>query len=213
MKLDEFGNYWNQVYQGEIKFESKTDNKTLPWDIKTYDPNLKTFLDQTKLKGLALDVGCGLGFDTLYLTKRNFNVVGIDISPKAIEETKKNVNKNKVKLIVGNIFDFENNEKFDLIYDRGLAHNVQNNIDELFEKYANLLKKDGYILLITGNSNSNPSKYTEPTYTKLSLIENACRDNLKIISAEEIVFETHTDYDNSLGWKVILKKKEYKVYV
>lgn len=215
MKLDEFGSYWNQVYLGEIKFQSKTNKKTLPWDIKTYDPNLKTFLNKTKLNGLALDVGCGLGYDTQFLLKKNFNVVGIDISPKAIDETKKNINfsKNKVKLVIGNIFNFETNEKFDLIYDRGLAHNVQERLSELFEKYSNLLKQNGYILILTGNSNSNPSKYTEPTHTKLMHIENACRDNLKIVSAEEIVFETHKDYDNSLGWKIILKKKEYKVYV
>lgn len=40
------------------------------------------------VRGRVLDVGCGAGRHSLYLQKKGFNVLGIDISPLAIKVCK-----------------------------------------------------------------------------------------------------------------------------
>lgn len=213
MKLEENIKYWEDAYLGNTTFISKHNKKSLPWDIGTYDDNLKLFLDKTKLKGNVLEVGCGLGYDVEFLRKKGFNVVGLDLSNEAINLAKRNVGKKNTELLVEDIYSYHTDKKFDLIYERGVSHNQQDTLHILYNKYHSLLKDNGYVLVITGNDNSKLSKYTQPTRIKLATIENACRDNFKIISAEETTFKTHNDYDDSLGWKIVLKKKEYHIYV
>jgi SAM-dependent methyltransferase len=60
-----------------------------------------------------LDLGCGTGFHDIELTKRRYNLTGVDISPEMIEIGKR---RNKdIEFIVGNMSNFNLNKKFDSI--------------------------------------------------------------------------------------------------
>ncbi|PKL83912.1 MAG: hypothetical protein CVV24_02460 [Ignavibacteriae bacterium HGW-Ignavibacteriae-3] len=49
-------------------------------------------------KGKAADIGCGVGLDSLALALNGHDVTSLDISPRMIEETKRNAAKYNVKL-------------------------------------------------------------------------------------------------------------------
>ena len=205
--------YWEDVYLGEVDFVSKQGKKIIPWDSKQVDLNLSAFIHYSNFVGNVLDVGCGLGLETEFLANAGCKVVGLDISPKCIELAKENVKSKNAKLVVGDVYTYKPEHKFDMIFDRGLAHNEQENLKELFNKYESLLDENGRVYLLMGNHNAKPSKYTEPTRTKLSTVENACGDNFKIKLAKEVSMTTHQDIDDTIAWNIILEKKKYGIYI
>jgi 2-polyprenyl-3-methyl-5-hydroxy-6-metoxy-1,4-benzoquinol methylase len=46
---------------------------------------LATLIEQGKFHGEVLDVGCGEASISLYLAERGYTVVGLDLSPTAID--------------------------------------------------------------------------------------------------------------------------------
>ena len=95
-----------------------------------------------------LDVGCGSGKPIAnYLVEKNFDVYGVDISPKLIDYAKQTIPENK--LFVSDICDFSTNIKFDAIVCWfALFHiHAEHHIDVLKKFHAFL--KPGGILLIT----------------------------------------------------------------
>jgi tellurite methyltransferase len=78
--------YWNQVYQTN---ESKNQNYSQ--FLKNSPTTLLADHWEELKKGKALDIGCGLGNDSLYLSKKGFDVLGIDISDTAKQKAEKNI--------------------------------------------------------------------------------------------------------------------------
>jgi SAM-dependent methyltransferase len=83
----------------------------------------------------VLDVGCGSGLDAIFLRQAGFGtVVGIDISPSSIllaEENLKNQTDasgrdgGAISFQVADFFRLGEQEQFDLVWDRGLYHNLR----------------------------------------------------------------------------------------
>lgn len=101
----------------------------------------------TLAKGKVLDVGSGAGSHSLYLqNERKLDVLALDISPKSIEVC----NARGVNMTwVGDILKFEG-QKFDtillLMNGTGIFQSL-NVIDFYLKKLADLLGKDGQILI------------------------------------------------------------------
>jgi SAM-dependent methyltransferase len=56
-----------------------------PWSIGEPQPEIAALIDEGKVRGDVLDVGCGEAAVDLYLAERGFTTVGLDLSPTAIE--------------------------------------------------------------------------------------------------------------------------------
>lgn len=134
------------------KYYAKTSLDKIPWQ-KTQADYFTKVIDAGEVKpGLALDLGCGVGAKSIYLAKKGFEVVGVDISKTAIKIAKQNAKKAKVKVkfIVADAtnLSFLKNEKFDFILDWANLHGIPKNKRE---KYINGIvkhtKKGGILLL------------------------------------------------------------------
>ena len=68
---------WNESYaSGE-----------LPWDTGEPEPLLVNFVSSRGVApGLALEIGAGTGTNAIWLAERGFDVLGVDVSPLAVEE-------------------------------------------------------------------------------------------------------------------------------
>ena len=67
---------WNEHYE----------QGAMPWDTETPDQGLVDFVRGRRLvPGRALDIGCGTGTHALWLAGQGWDVLGVDISPRAIE--------------------------------------------------------------------------------------------------------------------------------
>ncbi|MGD1700279.1 class I SAM-dependent DNA methyltransferase [Dapis sp. BLCC M229] len=101
-------------------------------DIANYYDNLLTsgYFDFDYLSNIlynllgvrrkVLDIGIGTGLLTeKMLSLANYNIVGVDFSPRMLEIAKKRLVNSDVKLICEDIIEFESKEKFEAIVSTG----------------------------------------------------------------------------------------------
>jgi SAM-dependent methyltransferase len=202
-------NAWENIWSLNHIYKSKNNSKELPWEINSYDKNLKEIFSLLEIKkGDVLELGCGSGNDSLWLAKNNFNVTAIDISSKAILLAKeKNKDYLNIEFIEGDILNSIPNKKYDVIYDRGCLHGNKDILNDMFKIIYNKLKDKGIMLILSGNYNNGNTFFTKPDDLSISEIETSCFTYFKIKLVKEIIFELNKNYENTLGWLFILEKK------
>jgi len=125
------------------------DNRSLKVDYRTLVPILKPGM-------IVLDVGCGTGAiskDVADIVSSSGKVIGIDNTEKFIESGKITYKETKnLELKYCDIFDFESNQKFDLIISARVLQWLNNPKDALL-KMKSLLKPDGQISILDYNHN------------------------------------------------------------
>ncbi|WP_036501213.1 MULTISPECIES: class I SAM-dependent methyltransferase [Nocardia] len=72
--------FWNTVY----------DDDTAPWVIGEPQPAIVEVEREGLIRGRVLDVGTGAGEHTIALTALGYDVLGIDLSPSAVEYARRN---------------------------------------------------------------------------------------------------------------------------
>lgn len=151
------------------KFYHNTPLEKIPWYHTQADYFLKILNSGKLTKGKALDLGCGVGTKSIALAKKGFKVVGIDISPTAIQYAKENAKKERIKaqFFAADATDlsFLKNDKFDFILDWACLHSIP---VTKRKKYINGIikytKKGGKLLLrcFSKYKNENKSGFSAP---------------------------------------------------
>src|SRR5689334_5201640 len=72
--------FWNTAY----------DDDTAPWVIGEPQPAIVEVERAGSIRGRVLDVGTGAGEHTIALTALGYDVLGIDLSPSAVEYARRN---------------------------------------------------------------------------------------------------------------------------
>jgi len=180
--------------------------KNVPWNIDEVDENLYEFADKKKF-GKVLEVGCGLGSNTEFLSDRCDSIISIDISPKAIDMAKELVNKENVSFECVDFFNFSHKEKFDLIFDRG-CFNVSGPIQNR-KKFAmrirKLLKDDGLWVSLIGSS-ENITNISGPPQWKITDVVKVIDKHLQIKEIKQCSLKSRNG-TLSPAWIVISSKR------
>ena len=150
--------------------------------------NIRYFVNKISSKpGNAIELGCGVGIDSIYLIKNDWNVLATDV-----EDTKERIsgklNKNELKRFRFKKQSFEEIEleKNDLI----LANNClsfcdKNKFDELWRKIENSIVTGGYFVGnffgVNDDFNINRSNITEKMKKRLK-----GKENMKFFTKEEV---------------------------
>lgn len=104
-------------------------------------------------KGRVVDIGCGVGLDSISMAANGHEVVSFDISPNMINEAKRNAEKYDVKIDAGiNSFDTIEKEhygKYDYVISVGntIAHLKPAELKKALYKTFKILKPGGKIFL------------------------------------------------------------------
>lgn len=72
--------FWNSAY----------DNDTAPWVIGEPQPAIVAVERAGEIQGRILEPGCGAGEHTILLTRLGYDVLGVDLSPSAIDQARAN---------------------------------------------------------------------------------------------------------------------------
>jgi len=106
--------------------------KKTPWDTGITPPEIVALIDSGKVPiGRALDLGCGTGTNAIYLAQHGFEVIGIDISRRAIALAKRKARSaqlaDRVRLERGDVtlmHRYTISCSLDFAYDIGCFHNL-----------------------------------------------------------------------------------------
>ena len=138
------------------KFYKNVPLDEIPWQ-NTQADWFKELVDTRQIKGkAALDLGCGTGVKSIYLAKKGRfkKVVGVDISPTAINYARKNADKenlqDKVEFVTGDVTDltFLRNQKFNFVLEWAVLHGIdKNEWDKYIREIAKHTKEAGKLLL------------------------------------------------------------------
>lgn len=204
------------------------DDRSLKVDYRTLEPILK--------KGMTiLDVGCGTGSiskDIAKIVGDSGKVIGIDNTLKFIEsgkETYKNIT--NLELIHSDLFQFEPNEKFDLITSARTLQWLSNPKDALL-KMKSLLNANGRISILDYNHDNlewnpePPGSMTEFYKTFLKWRSDAGMNNriaddlaglmteigmieIEVLNSDEHYERHRSDFNSKVGiWSKVAGSKQ-----
>lgn len=102
-----------------------------PWDMDAPRPELVELVERQDLvPARAIDMGCGSGDNAIFLAGRGSEVVGIDISGRAIARARRKAADAGVslRLLRGDVTELDGldglDEPFDLVVDNGCLHSL-----------------------------------------------------------------------------------------
>jgi len=138
---------WDKIYKKEGK-KYKYYNIFKPHEDIS---KVSDFFKKQKVKRV-LDLGCGAGRNLIYLSKKGFDMYGIDCAPEGLKIIKERLKKEKRKcrLKLSNIFNklpYENNFFDAVISIQVLQHGKVNEIKNAIKEIERVLKPGGFIFI------------------------------------------------------------------
>lgn len=194
---------WEERYQGG----------ELPWDTGVPDEHLVDLIRSKKVSppGRALEIGCGTGTNCLWLAEQGFEVVGVDISPTALE-----VARAKAQDADGDIrfvhLDFLEQDvpdgPFDFVFDRGCFHVFDDGADQVLfaERVARVLAPQGWWLSLIG-STEGPERETGPPRRSARDVLAAVEPVLELVELESTTFHLSPS-SVPKAWRCLSRKRE-----
>ncbi len=136
-----FKDYWNNEHKKWINSEIKMDD----WLDQYQDIIINT-------NSKIVDLGCGLGNNSLYLKRLNKEVIAVDFSKEALEFVKNNIKDvETLEVDISNPLPFNDNQ-FDLVIADLSLHYFDNKTTIKIMKEIKRILKDNGVLLARVNS-------------------------------------------------------------
>ena len=131
-------------------YRNITSREQLAWHHSEPNQQLKAATEARGETGSALDLGCGSGNDSVWMAKNGWSVTGVDFMPQALQFTREFAEENGVTVntFQADVLEWETDEKFDLVLDSGLMHNMDRaKILRYKDRLLEWLKPDGDFVL------------------------------------------------------------------
>jgi SAM-dependent methyltransferase len=187
-----------------------TDN--LPWDTGAPDPILVEVIERgTIAPGRVLEVGCGTGTNALWLAARGFEVLGVDISPRAI--AKAQAKAGAAASVRFEVMDFLTagieGASFDFVFDRGVLHVFDEAATraQFAAQVGRVLVTGGHWLCLAGSTEGPAREEGPPRRSARDLVE-AIEPVLEILELRMTIFETTFEGPGPRAWQLLARARE-----
>jgi ubiquinone/menaquinone biosynthesis C-methylase UbiE len=167
------------------------------------------FISHLPKDAKVLDIGCGSGKDTAYLTEEGYDVTGIDYSPEMIEEAKSRVPEGKFKVMDMRTLEFDN-ESFDGIWClASFFHIPKEKALKVLKGFRDVLKAEGvmYIAVKEGEGEQMveyPQTSNQPRF--FAFYKQAEIEGL-LEAAGFTILNSYTEDDDEDTWINVFCKK------
>lgn len=207
--------WWNNFYSDR--------EKSVPFFKNIPDENLVSYCESNILNiGKALDIGCGNGRNSLYLSTKGFHVTGIDISDNSIIWGNELASDyiNKPKFFCKSLFDFKDEGgSFDFINDSGCFHHIKpHRRNDYFEVVLKYLKDDGYFSMTCFDLEGGANISDYDVYREYSMcgglgfseykLKKILGSYFEIIEFRKMKESSNSQiYGKNFLWAVLMRKK------
>ena len=181
----------------------------LPWDSGRPEEMLVNAVRAGLVKpGRTLEVGCGTGTNAAWLADSGFDVLGVDISPLAIEQARaKAVDRCRFEVLDFLAAD-PAGAPFDLVFDRGCWH-VFDEGDErarFAARVAALLAPGGQWLSLIGSTEGAPRDVGPPRRSARDIMV-AVEPVLEIVELRSFFFDLDREVPPK-AWRCLARRRE-----
>lgn len=183
-----------------------------PWDTGYPSMELQRVIaDEGIAPCRALELGCGTGTNSVWLAQKGFDVVGVDLSPLAIEKASQRAEKAnvKVRFLAADVMDLPDlGGPFRFFFDRGCYHVVRRdgNAETYIDTLASVTSQDAQGLILAGNA-KEPHDPGPPTVSEEEL-RSEWQTRFTIQWLREFRFDSTPNIDESfLAWSAFVRKK------
>ncbi len=158
--------------------------------------------------GKLLELGAGLGQDSIFFAEQGYQVISTDFSKEAINYGKKHISKvleNRISfqlLDLSKLLPFEDNA-FDIVYGHLSIHYFNDaTTTQIFSEVYRILKNDGILALITNSTD-------DPEFNTGKRIE---KHLLEVEGAEKSYFDINYMQEKTQKFKTILLDSKGQTY-
>jgi SAM-dependent methyltransferase len=177
---------WNEHYaSGE-----------LPWDTGEPEPLLVEFVTSGGVApGRTLEIGAGTGTNAIWLAERGFDVLGVDVSPLAIEKATAKMKGSDLRCHCATL-DFlaapPPDGPFHFIFDRGCFHvfDESEERERFAARVAAVLEPGGLWLSLIGSTEGQPREVGPPRRSAREVVL-AIEPALEIIELRSAEFRSN----------------------
>jgi SAM-dependent methyltransferase len=140
--------------------------------------------------GRTLEIGCGTGTNAIYLAQHGFEVVGVDISPVAVENARVKAHGRCRFETVDFLNEAPPGGPFQFVFDRGCFHTFDEDHERVrfAENVATALTDGGLWLSLIGSTEGEPREAGPPRRTAREVI-NAIEPSLEILQLRSGEFD------------------------
>jgi methyl halide transferase len=192
--------------------ERYTDGEA-PWDTGEPDNNLVEFIGAGSVRpGRVLEIGCGTGTNAVWLAKRGFTVLGVDVSSVAIERAREKATATSVDCRFEQrdfLHDELTGSPFDFVFDLGCLHCFDEPADRarFASRVASLLHPDGCWLSLIGSTEGPEREWGGPPCYSAREVTAAIEPALKILALRAIKFHVKLP-EPALAWLCLSRLRE-----
>ncbi len=183
---------------------------SLPWDTGQPAPHLVELIERgTIAPGRALEVGCGTGTNALWLAAHGFDVLGVDISARAIAqaEAKREAAGARLRFVVLDFLTAQLDQApFDFVFDRGVLHVFDDAPAraQFARQVSRVLGKGGHWLSLAGSTEGPERDQGPPRRSARDLVE-AVEPVLEIVELRSATFDIGS---GPMAWQLLARARE-----
>lgn len=194
----------------KIDWNSAYADNWAPWDIGRPQPVWIGLIDE--ITSPVLDSGCGTGEHALLVAERGMEVVGIDVSPRAIELAMKKASQRglEVEFRVGDVLGLQDLERrFATVIDSAVFHIFDDTERARYvESLASVLEPGG-VLFLLAFSEHTPG-HEGPRRVTQAELHAAFADGWEVQRINPALIEVREDYhlDPARAWLARIVKSK-----
>jgi SAM-dependent methyltransferase len=183
----------------------------LPWDTGEPDEHLVRLVREGGVSpGRALEVGCGTGTNCVWLAEQGFEVLGLDVAPRAIAAARAKLSQRQLACrfeVHDFLADAPPTGSFDFAFDRGCWHvfDEHETRARFAERVAALLAPGGLWLSLIGSTEGPPRDVGPPRRSARDVVA-AIEPALEIVELRSAAFGT-TRADAPAAWVCLARRR------
>ncbi len=192
--------HWNQRYR-------EGDS---PWDTGEPSSELLRVLAEEKITPCpAIELGCGTGSNAVWLARQGFNVLGVDLSPLAIERAEQRAQAAEVKarFLAADVLDPPDlGGPYPFFFDRGCYHVVRRTDVSRYLRTLERVTAMGTVGLVLAGNACEPHSPGPPVVTEEE-IRGELERLFEVVRLREFRFDSAPGLDEHfLGWSCLLRR-------
>jgi SAM-dependent methyltransferase len=193
---------WDAAYRG---------GRRPGWDTGRPSSALRKMVEDGMIRPCrAVELGCGLGTNAVWLARQGFDVTAIDIAPTALARAEEKAREAgvPVRWLLADVLALPPLEPFDFVFDRGCYHGVRRHGGAGYVESLRRLTRPGALVLILSGSANDPRKGGGPPRVKEEEIRGDFSPSFHIEWLRETRFDSRGgDRQGAVAWSVLLRRK------